>query len=374
MFQNRSTLHRVRSTVGEGRRNLCRTAMVGAAFMLTFAAVAVLVDPPRALFDQESTAVTVPTSALPSMKAALPQLARTSAPSTPPLQTTARPSKPLAQATSKPSSQTTKNPSKPPQASTQQVRKIEFGPMLTTLPPVPPPTERAPDVAMPQCSGPAAGGPLMAQSNRPHKSTRLVEPVPTVFTLPSKRTCRALPNVSIDASGTSGEPNRTDSSITQPSTLPPPLGMDTLVTFAKQAALKPQCDISSLRRWGGFSIPANPCRHGGGSGAINANTSHFGEDDSEGGWASFESHPDDVRATHGTLLARVAWLPSLRKCGSTMMKRYFSHAKSTTQYLARDTAMPHPQRWSDEDIQRHFFKFAVVRDPLQHFLAGAHQL
>ena len=76
---------------------------------------------------------------------------------------------------------------------------------------------------------------------------------------------------------------------------------------------------------------------------------------------------------NGTRLGRVAFVPSLRKCGSTEMAKFFKHVERTTKHLARDRVQ-HPAAWTDEQIARHFFQFTIVRDPLSHFLAGAHQL
>lgn len=209
------------------------------------------------------------------------------------------------------------------------------------------------------------GGPLISPSKRRRPESALHKPIPTTFALPTTRVCRAMPNTS----------KRIESLVVPATQMPivqSPVGLDALTIFGNLHGLKPRCDIGSLRRWGGFPIPRNPCENDGTK--IVPIESHFSEqDNSEVGWASFASNKDDAVLVNGTVLARIAWLPSLRKCGSTMLVKYFQHARKKSSKLARDT-IEHPLRWSDDDIQRLFFKFAVVRDPLDHFLAGVHQL
>jgi hypothetical protein len=90
---------------------------------------------------------------------------------------------------------------------------------------------------------------------------------------------------------------------------------------------------------------------------------------------------------NGTLLGRIAWTPSLRKCASTTITSFFQSATRTKpgvqwtedigeehrQHLAKDVHA-HPHKWTDDQIARHFFQFTVVRDPLSRFLVGAYML
>jgi hypothetical protein len=142
--------------------------------------------------------------------------------------------------------------------------------------------------------------------------------------------------------------------------------MDALVKFGKANRLLPTCDISKLRSWGGFPMPSDYCKAGPGT--------HFGNGASGAvSFTSYEMRSEMQAQLKGKKLARIAWVPSLRKCGSTVVDKFFVHTKATSAHLA-DDPRKHPDVWTDEQIASKFFQFTVVRDPLSHFLAGAHQV
>lgn len=173
-------------------------------------------------------------------------------------------------------------------------------------------------------------------------------------TLPTARSCRAIDALAIPVASI------TDGGVE---------GMDTLVKFGQANRVLPTCDISRLRSWGGFSL-ASDCTAGPGT--------HFGR----GSISSFTSYDMEKKwqaRLKGKMIARIAWAPGLRKCGSTPLANYFQHTvgwHGTMDKHARlaDDPLKHPDKWTDEQIANKFFQFTVVRDPLSHFLAGAHQL
>lgn len=209
---------------------------------------------------------------------------------------------------------------------------------------------RAPATPLGQCTGNAHGSPNIKPSvHPPRKAVTTVVSSPDKFTPPKSRRCRDL-----------NQP-------LPPPKAPEPLeGFESLVAFGKVNRLQPTCDISKLRSWGGFPIPTDYCTAGPGT--------HFGHGaGGEVSFTSYEMRPELQAKLKGRKLARLAWIPSIRKCGSTVVSEFFTHTKATTSRLAKDK-MTHPDVWTDEMIARHFFQFTVVRDPLTHFLAGAHQV
>ena len=146
-----------------------------------------------------------------------------------------------------------------------------------------------------------------------------------------------------------------------------PKGLEILFRFAEQNAIHPKCNIKVLRSWGGFPIPSDYCKSGPGT--------YFGTNSAggENSVASYAMKEDMRTAVSGKILNRIAWIPSIRKCGSASLTKFFAHVKNTIGNIAPDS-MIHPKVWNDRQIAELFFQFTVVRDPLRRFLSGAHQL
>lgn len=78
--------------------------------------------------------------------------------------------------------------------------------------------------------------------------------------------------------------------------------------------------------------------------------------------------------TEKTVLGRISWQPGIRKCASTELTHFFKHAVKNRAYLVQD----HRDQPGDDGnttlVAKGVFSFTVVRDPLERFLAGVHQL
>eukprot|EP00041_Stephanoeca_diplocostata_P011073 m.179936 g.179936 ORF g.179936 m.179936 type:complete len:371 (+) comp18401_c1_seq2:164-1276(+) len=141
--------------------------------------------------------------------------------------------------------------------------------------------------------------------------------------------------------------------------LPP--GFNGLNEFVSQNALTGYCNTRNIEKWGKF-------KYTGASGPGTGFAKPFQMPD----WSALHTRTtQDVLGKK--LISRVVLQPGIQKCGSTSVTGYLKDTWEKDADLLTDDP-EYSSVTKDTDLNADAFFFAIIRDPIDHALAGFHQV